>query len=84
MRQAFFTGDEHGNLRAVLRFVEDLLEFVLGGIEWDLGVSEEFAFAGHRVDAVDGWRLDIGLEAEEAVAIDSAGQLLQKPSRCRS
>ena len=37
-----------------------------------MGCGEEFAFAGERVDAVDGGRLNVGLEAEEAVAIDGA------------
>src|SRR5438552_18207870 len=49
LRQAFFAGDEHGDLGTVARFREDLLEFVLRGVEGDCGFGEEFAYAGGGV-----------------------------------
>ena len=67
--QAFFAGNEHGDLGAVFGFEEDLLQLVLAGVERDLGLEEDFAFAGGGVDAIDGGRRDEGLKAEESVAI---------------
>src|SRR5579872_654122 len=67
--QSFFAGDEHGNLRTILRLVEDLLELVVAGVEGDLRLGEDIAFSRYRVEAVEGWRLNVRLEAEEAVTV---------------
>ena len=44
------------------------------GVEGDLGFGKEFAFAGGGVDAIDGGRLNVGLEAEESVAIGGSAR----------
>src|SRR5437868_1123901 len=51
--QAFLAGDEHGNPGAVLRLVEDLLQFVCAGFERNLGLEEDFTLAGRRVHAIN-------------------------------
>ena len=58
LRQAFLAGDEHGDLGAVCRFVEDLLEFVLGGVEGDFGLGKEFAFAGESCRCGRWWAVE--------------------------
>ena len=61
-------GDEHGDLRPVLRLVKHLLQVVLGGFEGDLRLGKKIAFPSRGVEAIERGRLDKGLEAEEAVA----------------
>ena len=70
--QAFFAGDEHGDLRAVFRFVEDLFEFVLRGVKGDFRLDEDVALPGERVNAIKRGRLDEGLETEEAVTVSGS------------
>ena len=55
--QAFLAGDEHGDARAVFRGVEDLGDFILRGVERNLGRGEDFRFSASGVIAKNGGRL---------------------------
>ena len=65
---AFLCRDEHRDAGAILRFVENLLHFVLIRGEGDGRLGKNFCLSGAEVVAINGRRDDERLKAVEAFA----------------